>query len=196
MDYEDYVQRVEKIILCFKEQLTAYVDELREMRTNVLTREEFRNLMSEHMPTIAEDSGLPEWSQGELDRAYDFLTGNKRWIFHLPAQNEDKKEFTEKEIIDFARNMVIKAGHDPNDVHWCHAEANGPLWQHLATMIWMKMTGKIGKGYFKEDVDDLEIDKNCPKCNTVLQVAPGIGPYCPNNECGVLDDINNTVVDD
>ena len=28
----------------------------------------------------------------------------------------------------------------------------------------------------------------CPKCNTALQNAPGIGPYCPNPDCEVLDD--------
>ena len=38
-----------------------------------LSREQFRNIMCEHTPTIAEDSGLPTWSQGELDEAYDAI---------------------------------------------------------------------------------------------------------------------------
>ena len=29
----------------------------------------------------------------------------------------------------------------------------------------------------------------CPKCSTILYDAPGIGPYCPNQECDVIDNI-------
>lgn len=42
-----------------------------------LSREQFHKIMCEHTPTIAEDSGLPEWSKGELDEAYDALTQAK-----------------------------------------------------------------------------------------------------------------------
>lgn len=31
--------------------------------------------------------------------------------------------------------------------------------------------------------------ERCPRCNAKVKVAPGIGPYCPNNECPVLDNI-------
>ena len=31
--------------------------------------------------------------------------------------------------------------------------------------------------------------EKCPACGTALKVAPGIGPYCPNKECGRLDDL-------
>ena len=34
------------------------------------------------------------------------------------------------------------------------------------------------------------IDEQCPKCYTALQVAPGIGPYCPNRDCDVADNIS------
>lgn len=30
----------------------------------------------------------------------------------------------------------------------------------------------------------------CPRCKTGLLDAPGIGPYCPNKECPVLDNIS------
>ena len=30
-------------------------------------------------------------------------------------------------------------------------------------------------------------DEVCPRCKTALQIAPGIGPYCPNKECPVSD---------
>jgi len=31
--------------------------------------------------------------------------------------------------------------------------------------------------------------ETCPKCETELKDAPGIGPYCPNKECDVVDNI-------
>jgi predicted nucleic acid-binding Zn-ribbon protein len=30
---------------------------------------------------------------------------------------------------------------------------------------------------------------NCPKCDTPIEHAPGIGPFCPNKECDVIDNI-------
>ena len=45
--------------------------------TQSVTRERFRSLMCEYVPSIAEDSGLPEWTQGELDKAYDDLVLRK-----------------------------------------------------------------------------------------------------------------------
>lgn len=29
----------------------------------------------------------------------------------------------------------------------------------------------------------------CPKCETKLAVAPGIGPFCPNRDCDVVDGV-------
>ena len=42
-----------------------------------LTRERFHSIMCEYSPSIAEDSGQPEWSAGELDKAYDDLVLGK-----------------------------------------------------------------------------------------------------------------------
>lgn len=45
-----------------------------------ISREKFRYIMCEYKPTVAEDSGNPEWSQGELDKAYDdLILGNGYW---------------------------------------------------------------------------------------------------------------------
>ena len=38
-----------------------------------ISREDFRSILCEYMPSISEDSGLPEWTQGELDKVYDDL---------------------------------------------------------------------------------------------------------------------------
>lgn len=38
--------------------------------------------------------------------------------------------------------------------------------------------------------DEKPLDtEHCPKCDTELQVAPGIGPFCPNKDCDVIDNI-------
>jgi endogenous inhibitor of DNA gyrase (YacG/DUF329 family) len=41
----------------------------------------------------------------------------------------------------------------------------------------------------------------CPKCGTKTELAPGIGPFCPNKKCDRLDDLREDpkereVVDD
>jgi len=30
---------------------------------------------------------------------------------------------------------------------------------------------------------------NCPKCDTPIELAPGIGPFCPNKDCDVIDNL-------
>lgn len=55
----------------------AYV----KLESQKLSREEFHNIMCEFRPTIAEDSGQPEWTTGELDKAYDFLVGKNKYLF-------------------------------------------------------------------------------------------------------------------
>ncbi len=37
----------------------------------------------------------------------------------------------------------------------------------------------------------IEIKERCPKCKTELFHAPGIGDYCPNKNCDVIDNIKN-----
>lgn len=34
-----------------------------------------------------------------------------------------------------------------------------------------------------------DTNEACPRCKTALQIASGIGPYCPNNKCPVIDGI-------
>ena len=48
--------------------------------------------------------------------------------------------------------------------------------------------------YVTDPIVVQEIKERCPKCDTELQVAPGIGPFCPNKECDVIDNINGEEV--
>jgi len=36
-------------------------------------------------------------------------------------------------------------------------------------------------------VEEIEEQEHCPKCNTILVNASGIGQFCPNRDCDVLD---------
>jgi hypothetical protein len=54
------------------------------------------------------------------------------------------------------------------------------------SMKWEKLK-KLEK---VEDIVD-EDHGNCPKCDSKLFNAPGIGPYCPNDNCDVIDNILN-----
>ncbi len=38
--------------------------------------EKFCSIMCEHIPTNAKDSGQPEWSRGELEKAFNELVKN------------------------------------------------------------------------------------------------------------------------
>jgi hypothetical protein len=31
----------------------------------------------------------------------------------------------------------------------------------------------------------------CPRCNSTIKIAPGIGPFCPNKDCDVKDDLES-----
>jgi len=41
-----------------------------------------------------------------------------------------------------------------------------------------------------------EIITHCPKCGTKTITAPGIGPFCPNKECDVIDNLYGNVNDE
>ena len=47
----------------------------------------------------------------------------------------------------------------------------------------------VGEKPTPEELDD-DPEEPCPKCGTSMLNAPGIGVYCPNKECDVLDNPN------
>lgn len=46
-------------------------------------------------------------------------------------------------------------------------------------------------GEHPKDYDETAAE-TCPKCNTALVYAPGIGPFCPNKQCDVVDNVYGT----
>ena len=53
------------------------------------------------------------------------------------------------------------------------------------SFIWIKEEPIPKKKEIKEG------GEKCPNCNTQLLSAPGIGSYCPNKDCYVIDNIKN-----
>jgi len=82
--------------------LLAYVE---EAETQKLTKEEFRSILSEFPPSICEDSGQPEWSQGELDRVWDFIIGKKKYICSI---DHDQQIIAELQAEKKAKDEEIK----------------------------------------------------------------------------------------
>jgi hypothetical protein len=53
----------------------------------------------------------------------------------------------------------------------------------------------IGEMTTKSELFPSDPTINCHKCDTALMNAPGIGLYCPNKECDVLDNINDESIE-
>src|SRR3990167_1133909 len=66
-------------------------------RKDALTKEEFHSILCEFPPSIAKDSGQPEWTQGEIDRVWDFITGKYKFI-----------EYDRSLVRNLSREEVIK----------------------------------------------------------------------------------------
>jgi len=65
-----------------------------------LTKEEFHSILSEFPPSIAEDSGQPEWTQGEIDKLWNFLIGKNRWIEYDRAQKQLQSKYMSVEEVE------------------------------------------------------------------------------------------------
>lgn len=61
-------------------QLSEANGKIKGLENSKLTKEEFRTIACEYTPSIAKDSGQPEWNQGELDKLYEALTKG-HWLY-------------------------------------------------------------------------------------------------------------------
>ena len=111
-------------------------------------------------------------------------------------------------VFDPLALTLILAGN--KQLQWARAGKGG--WAHEDEEEHVPPENKQGFSFFefeKKDKDETEESKldpveekqkeeqpaaedydNCPKCNTALLNAPGIGPFCPNKECDVVDGIH------
>ena len=64
-----------------KEVNQAFISLKDLIKKHTLTKEEFRGILCEFPPSIAEDSLQPEWTQGEMDTVWDFIVGKRKYIF-------------------------------------------------------------------------------------------------------------------
>jgi hypothetical protein len=114
-------------------------------------------------------------------------------------------------VFDPLALTLILAGN--KQLQWARAGKGG--WAHEDEEEHVPPENKQGFSFFefeKKDKDETEESKldpveekqkeeqpavedygNCPKCNTALLNAPGIGPFCPNKECDVVDGIHSKV---
>ena len=77
------------IAISIHDRIKKLQQQLKEVEQSKLTKEEFRSILSEFPPSIAKDSGRPEWTQGEIDKVWDFITKKSKYI--LTQDFETKK---------------------------------------------------------------------------------------------------------
>lgn len=63
---------------------------------------------------------------------------------------------------------------------------DGPINQEVLEQLQAKANEELPTGEVTK-TENLFDELLCPKCQTVLADAPGIGPYCPNKDCDVVD---------
>ena len=80
---------------------------------------------------------------------------------------------------------------------WVHDEKpayeadDGPLTDEQLTAVKETAAAELPTGKTVATSKLFEDELICPKCGTALTDAPGIGPYCPNHDCDVVDGWNN-----
>jgi len=104
--------------------------------SSAMTREEFRSIMCEHIPSIAEDSGQPEWSQGELDRAYDALFAHSASPKEVCPDCRGKGYIVSGDVVN---------GHEQVPCPTCHGTGSIPKEAQKGTE---KEIDKILKSYY------------------------------------------------
>jgi len=126
-----------------------------------MDRERFRSIMCEHTPTIAEDSGQPEWSQGELDRLYDVLFG-------LPAKEDNRRKIYQSTACRFCKHFQ-KDCHESINEHCEQCVSDNPkMYFEPIKEIPAKETCPECKGMKKVDwhyLDGTIKMEDCPKCS-------------------------------
>ena len=67
----------------------------------------------------------------------------------------------------------------------------GPLTDQQLAAVKETAAAELPVGEVVATSQLFEDELKCPKCGTALTDAPGIGPYCPNHDCDVIDGWNN-----
>ena len=67
----------------------------------------------------------------------------------------------------------------------------GPLTDQQLAAVKETAAAELPVGEVVATSQLFEDELKCPKCGTALTDAPGIGPYCPNHDCDVVDGWNN-----
>ena len=106
-----YIQMHSKAV----DVVVGLLERIKELEKSKLTREEFRSIACEYCPSIAKDSGQPEWCQGELDELWEGLTkghwlyiNRDRQIEKLKQQLQSLKDRASDEIIEAMCNKLFE----------------------------------------------------------------------------------------
>ncbi len=88
-DYKKKIDEVEPFIATKIHERDHYKNRLKFLEASKLTLDEFVTIACEYRPSIAEDSGQPEWNRGELIQLYNALTEG-HWLYITRDQQIEK----------------------------------------------------------------------------------------------------------
>ena len=107
-------------------------------------------------------------------------------VLILAAQQSIKWAREEKESDSVTHDSwVADVGEPPTAEEQAqYEEDDGPVDKDIIDEI-KNLVGKDSENL--TTTSSLFDNEPCPKCQTLMVTAPGIGPYCPNKDCDVLD---------
>ena len=192
MSKGDSERAVERSVTIRKQQANERAKLLKEIESANLS---IQKLNEERAP-IASELRTAEAEVGPIKYIAAFIYGDNpdanlleravRWVIILLVVVFDplaillviganqSKEW-DKRIEEEEREKLLPK-YEPDD---------GPLTKEQITQL--NAIADQGIPVDEKVVEELDDPINCYKCNTTLVNAPGIGPFCPNKECDVLD---------
>ena len=105
-------------------------------------------------------------------------------VLILAAQQSIKWAREDRGEGDKPDAWVADVGEPPTAEEQAQYEADdGPLDEDIIDQI----KNIVSRDTAAKETSSLFDNEPCPKCQTLMVTAPGIGPYCPNKDCDVLD---------
>lgn len=111
------------------------------------------------------------------------LAGNKQLEWARADRKREEQEFAEKYVelpTEPAKEFSLFQWTKPQEIP---PEEETPASADSASNESNRINSEDGHLTPPEDLG------TCPKCETPIQLAPGIGPFCPNKDCDVVDNI-------
>jgi hypothetical protein len=154
------------------DEYDAQMDEIRSVMSNKLPKKERRKISEIYKAVQAINKQGPNWENiGPVELAEE----DKEWLnapMGLVEEKGPNKKETRATAGEFKKDMAVKK----EALKEIGFEEDLRIFDNPERFVKLKE----------------QVEEECPnpKCPSMLLNAPGIGPFCPNKECEVGEDIN------